>query len=412
MRLKKIIKTFNFPEENRNKITLGSDVRLNPQTHKIQLKEKSDFSYPTTTGLYVKTWLTNPKSCRQWIGFEATGIHYKNEANTVVTSFGFRLSNGTNEYYWNGASWEINVVDWNTETDVANNISTFPFTEQKIQIIVNLLTIDSRYTPELKEIKVLYSSNIEFQEDIIFRSLVPLLKNEIRPIADFPIVLEETTSTIDLKTVYELETPYDIIGIDSVFDYTSDPNLWTDLYQSYNPSTQVITLSQAVTSGNTLWIRFTYRPLIAVTTDQEYTELDRLPSVLISDIDLRNEKKINQYDWVANKGQGTAVLIEGALQKDIYLNVKTLTANERDQTRLADEIKRFFANNKHVTSIGLDENYDIVQQVPYDARTYPGQKGIHTGNTVLRVVGVLFLPKTERDVYIVTSFNRTYIALQ
>jgi hypothetical protein len=355
----------------------------------------------------AKSWVTNPQSCRQWLGFEATGTHYKDEANNVVTSFGFRLSNEVNEYWWDGGAWVINTTNWNTEAEVATNISSFPQQTQKIQIVINLVTTDRRYTPELEEIKVLYSSDIEFQEDIIFRSLLPLLKSEIKVIADYAIVLEDTTDTIDLANIYPLDSPYNIVDIDSVFDNTNDPDHWTDLYQSYNSTTKVITLNTTVTAGDTLWIQFLWTPLVAVTTSQEYDEIDAVPSLLISDLDLRGSKQITQYDWVADKEAGTAVVVLGPRQKNIELNIKMLTPDEKSQTRFADEIKRFTENNYEVTSVGLDEKYSLTEKTPYDARTYAGQKGLHTGNVVWKLHNVLFFEKTEIDANIVTRFVNT-----
>ena len=48
----------------------------------------------------------------------------------------------------------------------------------------------------IKGIKILYSVDIEFQQDYIYRTLVRQLKEQIRPITDYAIKLTSESSTI------------------------------------------------------------------------------------------------------------------------------------------------------------------------------------------------------------------------
>jgi len=407
MRLKKLIKQFDFEERNRRDITLGSDVRLNPSGW-LQLEADDDDVFPTTSNLYAKTWVANPDSVKQWIGFEAEVQHSKDFLGDNLTSIFFRLGNGTNEYWWNGGAWEINVVDWNTEAEIATNISTFPATAKKIQVIINLKTSDATVTPLVTVVKILYYSDVEFFEDLVYRSLVPLLRSEIRPIGDYPIVMAAASSTIDLDNDYPLETPYNIVGIDSVFNHTDDASHFTDLYQSYNVGTKVITLSSSVALGKTLWIKFLWEPEVAVTTGQEYSELDKVPALHLTDINLINQQRLSRAaDTVADKAAGTAVQIPGPKQADIEIALRAVTASARDQMRIADELKKFFANNLSVISVALDEEYDLWLTSEYDARTTVGQNELHSGILTFRIVKALFFSETEKDVYTVQRFRLT-----
>jgi len=101
MRLQKLIKEFRFSEDVRVKLTLGTDVRLNPERHWLQLKEDADGFYPLTADLQAETWVSNPKSVKQWLGFDVEVLHTK--IDTVqVTSLGFKISDGTTVRYWSG----------------------------------------------------------------------------------------------------------------------------------------------------------------------------------------------------------------------------------------------------------------------------------------------------------------------
>jgi len=59
MRTKKLIKTFQFVEANRDRITLDAGLRLNADTNRVQL-EAGAGGFPLTADLAVRTWVANP----------------------------------------------------------------------------------------------------------------------------------------------------------------------------------------------------------------------------------------------------------------------------------------------------------------------------------------------------------------
>jgi len=410
MRLKNLIKSFEFSEAVRSKITLGSKVRLNPSTHRIQLEEKSDNTYPTDNNLYVKTWITNPLSVKQWLGFHVVDVHYQDYSGTVLTSLGFRLSDGINQYAWIGSAWVVSASVWNTEQEVADHISTFPTTSKKLQVVINLKTTDENVTPEVKEIKILWSSDIEFQEDLIYRSLIPFLKEKIRPIADHVVKLSANSTTIDLDN-FPLETPYNIIGIDSVYNHTTDSEHSNDLFQSYNSGTKVITLKSSISADNLAWIRFTWEPEIAVTTSQEFYEIDKVPAIHITGISLTDKIQFGSGDYVANKGSGSAVKVNAPLQADIDIVLLGLTSSAKDQMRLSDEIKKFFSNNVFLKSKNLDENYDLWQTSEYELTTVVNQNELHSGTVGFKIKNAKFFTKDSENVKIVKNLIQQIVTV-
>jgi hypothetical protein len=355
--------------------------------------------------LYVKTWVSNPLTVKQWVGFDVIAQHQKDDDGvTPLSSLGFRLSDGVNEYWHNGSSWEVNTSNWNTENEVANNISSFPVIKKKIQIIINLVTTDKTVTPYVYEILVAYKSNIEFEEDLIIRSLIPSLRNGIRPISDFTIELSSSTSTIDLGNDYKLENPYNIVGIDSVYNKTDDPDQFSDLLQSYNPSTKVITLNSSVDSGKLVWIKFIYQPVVALSTDVNYLEIDKVPAIHITSVK-NSSFEITHSTAVRNKDSKTATQIVFPTQVTVDISLIGVAGLMRDQIRLGDEIERFFCNNKKLTSVGLDEKYDIIVTRPYEKRSTQGEDNIKTGLLSIRIKNALKYQRDARSLYIVSDFK-------
>jgi len=406
VRLVKLIKEFRFLEEKRSEITLGTNVRLNPDEHLLQLKEDSNDEYPTTADLYAKTWVTNPDSLKQWLGFEAEAVHTTIDG-VVVTSLGYRLSDGTDQYWWNTSAWVVDTTNWNTEQEVAANISAFAVTLKKLQVVINLKTTDKTATPKLKRLKVLYSSDVKFQEDIVFRSLIPMLRDNLRPIGRHVLTKLSTSSTIDLKNDHPLETPYNIVGIDAVFNHTDDPDHATDLYSSFNVGTQVITLTGSVAADKVVWVDFLWEPEVAVTTSQDYDEIEKVPVVILDDINLVDASERGPNDSVVNRSDGTAVKIFAPIRGDLDILMHLVTDKAIDQVRLADEVKRFFGNNQFLTSKGLDEEYRLWLTSEYDLTTTANREDLHSGRVRFRVVGVNYFERESADVYAIQRFHLT-----
>jgi len=407
MRTIKLIKRFDFEEKNRALITLGPNVRLNPTLHKVQLLEGDD-GYPVhSTGdpdLYVKTWLACPNSVKSWAAFEVS-ITHSYENGVQLTTDRYRLSDdGTTQYYWNstGGTWSVATTQWSTEAEVCDHIATFPVTRRQIQVIVNLETTDARYTPLLTCIKVLYNAVIEFQEDLIFKSLAKDLQDNIRPLTDYPIKLPATTSTIDLDT-YPLKTPYTLIGIDSVFDNTDDPNHLVNLFSSYNTGTKVITLTGSISANHVAWIVFSYVPEVSVAAKRTYNEIAAVPAIVIS-WDIVANRRGQFSDSVINKrtGAGTRVLAPDMVDIDIVL--RCLTDKSRDHTRINDEIKRYFRQHPHLRSRGIDETYSAWIVDELDQQEAFEQNEVNTSRLRIRVVNAVFFNRGSEVAYAAQRF--------
>lgn len=407
MRITKLVKHFHFEEENRKEITLGAGVRLNPKTDRLQL-----VGPPFAASGIAQTPVTNPTTVKQWIGFQAFvrqrfsggakvggGI-----AKVPITSASYRLTDGTDEFFWDGGSWVVNVVDFNTEEEVVANIGTFPVVSQKLGVVIQLATTDPDFTPELEEIRILWASDIEQFEDIILRALVGELRDTIRPVAELDVPAPLTggpVTTVDLKVI---ETPYDIVDVDSVYDDTADPNHLNDLFDSFDSGTKVVTLSAGVPDTNEIRVRFVYRPPVAVTTSQDFTEISKVPIIVLNEIGWVDGRRMAVDDSVVNKSAETAVKVFAPIQGDFEIALLGITDKLVDQLRLADEIKRFFLNHPDIRSPGLDERFSMLLVEEYDSRTTAGSPDLHTGRALFRIRDVVFHGQDAVDVPVVTNF--------
>lgn len=403
MRLKKLVKSFEFVEENRRQITLGPSVRLNPQENRLELVNTSGF--PLTADLYAKTRLTTPSSAKRWIGFEA--IDKQKKVNQlVVTSTRYRLSsNGTNQLWWNGTAWSAAAPgQWNTEQEVAENIANF--VGQSIQVVINLATTDGGQTPEVYAVKLLYESDLEWEAEYIARSLLPAMREELRPIAMYALDVTTPTTAVDLKGV---ETPYDIVDVDSVYNLTTDPAKLAPLgVASYNPTTKVLTLAAATPAPARILVRFTYRPQIMIVRSQDYIELAKVPAVCIESIVQDTHKPVEEPGpSVCNRfGDGSGWQLKDGYQADIDFVVKFVTDKVADLDSLGDALKTFFAN-RLLRARGQDESFRLQALEEYSHQTQALQSELHSARLRARIFNAVFY---IRDAVAVTATQRFNVA--
>lgn len=408
-----MIKRFEFEEDNRARLDLSGGLRLNPGTasegySRVELPRQAapnDELYDTSADLHVISWVTNPLSVREWRNFEVIVDHATDPdgGGAVVTSARYRLTDGTDQFYWDGASWVVNTVDWNTEADVANNIGNFPISSRSLGVVVNLVTTDERVTPQLRTVKVLYGASIDHFDDYIYRSLIPSLRESLRPIGRMLASHTAGSATVDLTSALP-ELPYNIVGLDAVFDRTNDPDLLVDILDSYDTNTNIATLTADPGSVD-LMVHFVYEPEVAESTSRDYSEVRKVPQVIIEDTRIINATEREQHDHVINRDTNAGTRVLGPKQGDIEMLIRVESGSGYDQKRLADGVSRYFATNKKLTAVGIDQEFDMVLIRDFDAQFVPNKNDIHAGRLRARILGAVFFERGSTPVTGVTGFS-------
>ena len=414
MNLKKYVKVFSWTEQDRPRVTLGPNTRIDPETHRAQLGTYGTDGFSTAADLYVKSWVANPIRMKQWLGFDATVIH-KWVEGTKVTDAKFRLSDGTNQYWWNGSAWAVSVADWNTEDEIAAHIATFSTASLKLQVVVNLSTTDSAETPELVEVKVLFSAQIDSEiEDLIERSLLPLLRSEVRPVTRLTFQKSTSDNFIPLQE-YQVDSDYRIVGIDAVFNHTADPDHLVDIYESHTLRTtpsdpwhdqtvDVITLSAMVTSGQTVWVRAIYEAVLMIETSRDWYQLAHIPAVVIESA-VYEGLQLAGEDWVGNKENGTAVAIPAPRQGKLSFDISGYADKLFDLEALSAAVTSFFGNHYSLASTGIDETYRLRLISVHEYRAAPNENDVHSFRKVACFENFRVWDKPARDDYLVKKVH-------
>lgn len=391
---RKLIKTFEFDETKRKLIKLGSGVRLDPADGRVKLIRGAN-GYSTLANLFFKTWLSKPNAARVWYGFQAFATTPTN------TSVSFRLSaDGTSQKYWNGSAWvEAGAGNWNTEAEISNNIATFSVAQRAIQVIANLATTDAEVTPTVSGFKIGYEADIDFDEDLIARSLLPALR-ALRPVAEYSVKLAVTAATIDMSKV---ETPYNVVGIIAAYNLRADPTFETNLLQSYDASTKLLTLSSSVSAGHVVRIVFECEPEVALSTSQDYKEFNKVPCVMIESVRESSRYECGNDAIVVNKTTGAAWVLEGGQQRCIELEVSWIADKGLDIHRLSTVVENYFRDGL-LKSNGMDEEYSLQLLSSHNYIPGASQNDVHEARLTARIRDALFYTSDAKQAFATTKF--------
>lgn len=371
-------------------------IMFDRSNYTVRLRRQNDTYFSTAADIWFRTWVTTPKACRKLLMLQVFGRTPEDTYTQV------RLYNGVDHYYWNGAAWSVaGAGDWNDEGTINAHIDTFPILpDRQFAVVVNLVTNDKYATPYVREIRVLMEIRIDYMEDLILRSLIPLMKEEIRPLANYDLPPSDVDQpTINLND-YELDTAFNIVDVDAVFNYSTDPELLTDILSSYDPGTGIVTLTTPILAGERPFILFRYEPEIAYTTQQDYIEVAKVPSIVLQRLEVPMATAYNPAarEGIVDKGTGNAVLVHEPWRATLEFRLHVQTDRSVDEFRLMSKVMEFFDRNVRLRSIGLDE-YSRMQIIrEFRDLITPGRADLRVFWTRFQIMDVS-MPFVSEDMY-------------
>lgn len=427
----RLIKRFDFDERIRKELVFSdpSKIRLNSEDlafPRIELKKDSSGGFPTDPNIFIETPLTTPHAIRKWLQFEITKI---GNDQPPGTSIGLKLKTSTDQYFWNGTTWTVATLsDWSTEEEINDNFETFleAVGDNSIGFVINLSTSDSEVTPTATGLKFLGNFDINFLDDIIYKSLIRKLNLEFRSTSEVMFFNNASSSSADLSTILE-NKGYNITGIESVYNVSDDQLKLSNLLSGYNFGNPrddgftfdpgVVNFSTPIPANKWVVINFHYIPEIMVNTAEDWFELATFPSIVLEKIEELDEPHLTSQvsnaqggDLIRNIQSLTGVLQRPPEQKSLRIDYGVYTKLQIDQMRLSQDLTAFFAKDMKVTSYGLDRDYDLrVVRKLNTARNKQkseagGQKDKSDTNIssgTFDILGVLFFNRPSLDVPLV-----------
>ena len=339
-------------------------------------------NYSVAADLYMKFDLWNPNALDSWGGFDLWG------ETPVGTSIGVRLSaDGITHQYWNGSAWvTASAGNWNTVQEINDNIPTFTETNKKVQVIVNLKTTDKTVTPTIEAVGILYDAYIDFDYDLVFDSLMARFK-QMRPRKDWAVELNADSTTVDLAVEHKVD-PFDIKDVHAVYNHTNDPAHLSDILSSYNPSTKLVTLTASQDAGDNLWVIFSYQLQVVVQVHQDFGVVEKIPALIIEDIDDFETRQASGKEIIRNKALKTATAIEAPVSIDFRFTMKIMASRERDMAAIRTALVKEIEGNPLLTSYGLGEKYSMLWNKRINNMRGPNLSDLKEARMVLDILAV------------------------
>jgi len=359
MRTQDLIKRFQYDEEHRVDLSFSDATKIYLESRRtmpgVRLRPDSSGDFPTTGEHYVRHRVTEPLALDSWRGFDVEAVVPDG------TALSFRLSDGTDDYWWDGGAWAVaGAGEWSTQAEIHANAASFraAVSTRKLQVVTRLSTTDPSFTPRLTATKLLMRVTINFSEDLVLRSLVPTLKESIRPRKDWSLVLASATDTIDISSDGDHPVPsYVVTDVLAAYNHTTDPEHETDILSSYDEGTGVVTLTAAQSSGDRIWLALEYRPGVAVATHPDYYEVDAIPSIVVESLRPvgRMYSTRKRGDAVIDRTTGDAVRVGGPVQVSFEVDLMMATDRNSDRLRLGEAVMQHFDEAPLLNLRGVDE---------------------------------------------------------
>jgi hypothetical protein len=377
---RKYVKQLVFERRNFSRVTSSdaSKIKLNVATNRLELVVQGydvngDPYYSTDADLTITTWAMEPAALLQWVGFAIEPI---SPLQPTGASVGLKLNDGTNDRYWNGATWAVaGASDWNTEAEVAANIGDFPCTSHTLSVVINLATTDRYVTPAVSAICLMMNVELDYLRSIVADSLVPALRDSIQPTFDFAM-RAPGGARLSLR---DLETKHEVLDVESVYNHTQDPDHLTNLLGSFDSSSKTVLLTSptAIARGEDAWIRINVQPKVYVNwASQDYVEVERIPAVVVNTI-LATGNIIAGRAYVKNADALTAQVQRFPFRLSLEFEVLLLAKDNRTLLVMMDHALSFCSDNQLLHWQAVDEYLSLTPLIGQNFAPRPNLSDKH-----------------------------------
>jgi len=223
-------------------------------------------------------------------------------------------------FYWSGAAWALAVApaDWCSHDDLQDGITAW--TDPIILHV--LLTPDSKglTTPSVDRVLLLYSGSFGVIDNTVYRSFARWFKGNVRP--ERRVVFKSPGGNTFALTDLGLPDEPEGYTATEVYDLTSDPERLTDMFQAFDPTTKVTTLTAPVAVDADLYVVYTFQPDLRFVGSQRYLEFAGVPVGVVVGIDRADRRQIvDACGMTISEARGEGVVFEWATVQDYRITL-------------------------------------------------------------------------------------------
>lgn len=410
--MQSLVKEFTFDERIRSRVTFSDadKIRLNADTHRLELKSigfddaSRRYYCSTDDGIWARVAATNPEAVRQWLGFCCTP---REDQHPDGTSVGFRLSDGTSDYFWDGNDWveaEDDEDDWSPESDVAEHISTFPATSKRLGVVINLKTTDRFTTPTVSAVSVLMSCRVRYVESLVADSLLASL-------AEQPFEMDYSLRAAGgaAISVKELDDKYAVSDVTGVYNLTTDSDRATNLRSSFDATNRRVLLSSSVNAGTPVWLELSALIQSYLNfASEDYVEVQKTPAVILDSFTM-SAVEIAAQAWVHSVATHQAVVRRFPILAQLEFAVTLLTDSSATLLAMQERILQFVADNPLLRWRALDEEIALSMPDGGHFEPRPNFSRKHSGTCTMLLRNIHLWLASAQTLPTVQRFHATLV---
>lgn len=323
------------------------------------------------------------------------------------TDIEVRLSDGTDDRYWDGSAWAVaGVSDWNTVSVLETNLSAW--TSQLIGFSARLRSTAGKVTPVLfgfdLHIRIEFepSSDVDsiggsWVEDALLRGFCQSLKDdvEVYRVDEFAAPDGGGGEFDELDYSEGVgRTTVPVEEVLAVYNLDTDPHRRSALSGTWDAGAKTYGLDAPVTAGTILASRYRVGFVTAMESEGDLFA-KTLPAILVEGV-VQDEsvwwsEPSRIIDTVAEK----AYMIPAPEEAVFEFELNVLDVDRFAAMEVASAIRDWIGSGKRVRSDGSGRAFDVF---PVGSTSYSGERGgIPEVTTRYRATGVLVYHRAEEE---------------
>ena len=361
--------------------TLGSDAV--PNTISVQLNadgtpvDDDTFDVSTNGPRVIDLPVIAGTGIRAWYGIEV--FPYVQPADTALL---FRVHDGTDDLWWDGAAWSVasTISHWNTVDELLAAFASLGAGVRSMTLRVWLqVDAGAEASPELHSIAVLYGVRDRGDEDdALLRSLSLALRDGIRVTGELRWTTDGSSSYTLTVTgsgaVPPIERPYDLTGVRAVYDLTADPDEESALAGSWSPGTLdalgraytgTWTPSVAPVSGSLILMEFEFRPQVVVFLEEGALDLEKLPQIRLTPTG--STRRFSGGSTLLRRldlDPPVGLELAHAEVVDDEITISAIARSRSDARRTGDALRKWISGGRRIVSPESGRVVSVVEVAP------------------------------------------------
>lgn len=309
-------------------------------------------------GKLTGTYATYARRLGAWASWGPTQV-----IGDVLAGVSCRItpSLGGTPYYWNGTAWAAATTQWTSLADLYAHLPAW--TNASLGFVFKLArTLATDASPVLcgaqTVARVMFAQSSgdpdrasSWEDDLVRRIIIPAAEAVLSVSGSQEFVASTETGPKDRDPLHYAgglpEFPYNILGVDAVYDTTADVHLQSPVAGAWDAAARTWTPTVAWTIGHRYHVRFRFAPWVEANADPEYFA-DKLPAVVFETVTPQRRRPTS--GWVSVASATDVVSVRAPTSIDGQASCRILASRATDRDRIWQVMEQWLERGVELVS--------------------------------------------------------------